>query len=255
MPSPWPALFRHEDNSLALLGVNIDHVATVRQARRAKVPDVLTAARAALTAGADSITVHLREDRRHIQDMDVARLSKEAGLRLNLEMAATEEMVRIARVTHPQSVCLVPEKRQELTTEGGLDVMGQMARVRGVCQKISAKGIKVSLFINADPNQVSAAKDAGADMVEIHTGGYAEAAGAVRAMELKKISDASALARRLGLVVNAGHGLDYENVGPVARLDGMNELNIGFSIIARALFVGLDSAVREMKALVSAGGS
>lgn len=255
MPSPWPASSRDEDNAVALLGVNIDHVATVRQARRAEVPDVLAAARAALAAGADSITVHLREDRRHIQDMDLARLSKETGLRLNLEMAATEEMVRIARVTHPHSVCLVPEKRQELTTEGGLDVMGQMARVRGACQKISAKGIKVSLFINPDPNQVSAAQDAGADMVEIHTGAYAEAAGAIRSMELKKMSDACALARRLGLVVNAGHGLDYDNVGPIVRIDGMNELNIGFSIIARALFVGLASAVREMKALVSAGGA
>ncbi len=230
--------------------MNIDHVATVRQARRATVPDVAAAARAALAAGADSITVHLREDRRHIQDTDVSRLSKETGLRLNLEMAATEEMVRIARVVHPHSVCLVPEKRQELTTEGGLDVTGQMARVRGVCQKIAAKGIKVSLFINADPAQVSAAKDAGADQVEIHTGAYADASGAVRSMELKKVLDACALARRLGLVVNAGHGLDYENVGPIARVDGMNELNIGFSIVARALFVGLESAVREMKALV-----
>ena len=240
---------------MALLGVNIDHVATVRQARRATVPDVVAAARAALAAGADSITVHLREDRRHIQDTDVSRLSKVTGLRLNLEMAATEEMVRIARVVHPDSVCLVPEKRQELTTEGGLDVTGQMVRVRGVCQKIAAKGIKVSLFINPDPAQVSAAKDAGANQVEIHTGAYAEASGAVRAMELKKVSEASALARKLGLVVNAGHGLDYDNVGPIARLDGMNELNIGFSIVARALFVGLDAAVREMKALVSAGGS
>ncbi len=235
--------------------MNIDHVATVRQARRSTAPDVVAAARAALAAGADSITVHLREDRRHIQDTDVSRLSKVTGLRLNLEMAATEEMVRIARVVHPDSVCLVPEKRQELTTEGGLDVTGQMVRVRGVCQKIAAKGIKVSLFINPDPAQVSAAKDAGANQVEIHTGAYAEASGAVRAMELKKVSEANALARKLGLVVNAGHGLDYDNVGPIARLDGMNELNIGFSIVARALFVGLDAAVREMKALVSAGGS
>ncbi|MBK8575305.1 MAG: pyridoxine 5'-phosphate synthase [Elusimicrobia bacterium] len=255
MPNPWPALFRGGDNSVALLGVNIDHVATVRQARRAKVPDVLFAARVALKAGADSITVHLREDRRHIQDMDLSRLSKETGLRLNLEMAATEEMVRIARVTHPHSVCLVPEKRQELTTEGGLDVMGQISRVRGAFQKISAKGIKVSLFIDADLNQVSAAKDAGVDMVEFHTGAFAEASGEVRAMELKKIVDASALARRFGLLVNAGHGLDYENVGPIARLEGINELNIGFAIIARALFVGLEPAVREMKTLVSGGGS
>lgn len=239
---------------MVLLGVNIDHVATVRQARRSTVPDVLGAAKAALAGGADSITVHLREDRRHIQDMDVSRLVKMKGLRLNLEMAATEEMVRIARVSHPDSVCLVPEKRQELTTEGGLDVMGQMARVRGVCQKISAKGIKVSLFISPDLDQVSAAKDAGADMVEIHTGAYADATAAARPSELKKVADAGALARRLGLVLNAGHGLDYQNVGPIARLEGLNELNIGFSIIARALFVGLESAVREMKALVAEGG-
>lgn len=255
MPSPWPALFEGGVSSVALLGVNIDHVATVRQARRAAAPDVLAAARAALAAGADSITVHLREDRRHIQDADVSRLSKVAGLRLNLEMAPTEEMVRIARVVHPESVCVVPEKRQELTTEGGLDVAGQMARVRGVCQKIAAKGINVSLFINPDPAQVAAAKDAGADRVEIHTGAYAAAAGAARAVELKKVSEAGALARRLGLVVNAGHGLDFENVGPIARLEGMNELNIGFSIIARAMFVGIETAVREMKALVSPGGN
>ena len=208
---------------MPLLGVNIDHVATVRQARRATVPDVLAAAHGALVGGADSITVHLREDRRHIQDMDVSRLVKTKGLRLNLEMAATEEMVRIARVTHPASVCLVPEKRQELTTEGGLDVAGQMARVRAACAKILAKGITVSLFISPDTEQVSAAKDAGATMVEIHTGAYADASGAERTVELKKIQEASALARRLGLGVNAGHGLDYENVGPIARLDGMNE--------------------------------
>jgi pyridoxine 5-phosphate synthase len=235
---------------MVLLGVNIDHVATVRQARRSTVPDVAEAARAALAAGADSITVHLREDRRHIQDMDVARLIKMKGLRLNLEMAATEEMVRIARVSRPDSVCLVPEKRQELTTEGGLDVVGQMSRVREACQKIIAKGIKVSLFINADSNQVSAAKDAGATMVEIHTGAYADASGVARTAELKKIQEASSLAQRLGLVVNAGHGLDYQNVGPIAGVEGMNELNIGFSIIARALFVGLESAVREMKSLL-----
>ena len=238
---------------MVLLGVNIDHVATVRQARRSTVPDVLGAAKAALAGGADSITVHLREDRRHIQDMDVSRLVKMKGLRLNLEMAATEEMVRIACVTRPASVCLVPEKRQELTTEGGLDVMGQMARVRGACRKISAKGIKVSLFISPDLDQVAAAKDAGADRVEIHTGAYADATVAVRAMELKKVADAGALARRVGLAVNAGHGLDYQNVGPIARIEGINELNIGFSVVARALFVGMETAVREMKTLVAGG--
>lgn len=251
MRRPWPAWFGIWDNFVTLLGVNIDHVATVRQARRARVPDMEAAARAVLAGGADSITVHLREDRRHIQDQDVSRLSKMAGLRLNLEMAATEEMVRIARVTRPDSVCLVPEHRQELTTEGGLDVVGQMARIRGVCRKISSKGINVSLFIGADPDQVSAAKDAGADSVEIHTGAYADASGSTKPSELKKISEASALARRLGLGVNAGHGLDYENVGPIAKLEGMHELNIGFSIIGRALFVGLESAVREMKTRIA----
>lgn len=239
---------------MPLLGVNIDHVATVRQARRSTVPDVVVAAQTVLAAGADSITVHLREDRRHIQDLDVSRLSKIKGLRLNLEMAATEEMVRIARVSHPASVCLVPEKRQELTTEGGLDVMGQIARIRSACGNISSKGIKVSLFISPDPDQVSAAKDAGADMVEIHTGAYADTAGEERSAELKKIQAASDLAQRVGLVVNAGHGLDYQNVGPVARLEGMHELNIGFSIIARAMFVGIETAVREMAALIGSAG-
>jgi pyridoxine 5-phosphate synthase len=235
---------------MPLLGVNIDHVATVRQARRASTPDVVAAARAALAGGADSITVHLREDRRHIQDQDVSRLSKMPGLRLNLEMAATEEMVRIARVSRPDSVCLVPEKRQELTTEGGLDVAGQMARVRAACQKVSDKGIHVSLFIAPDLDQVAAAKDAGADFIEIHTGAYAEATGPARAVELKKVQDAAAAALRLGLNVNAGHGLDYENVGSIARVPGLHELNIGFSIVGRALFVGLESAVREMKSLL-----
>lgn len=235
---------------MPLLGVNIDHVATVRQARRASTPDVVSAARAALTGGADSITVHLREDRRHILDQDVSRLSKMPGLRLNLEMAATEEMIRIARVSRPDSVCLVPEKRQELTTEGGLDVAGQMARVRAACQKISDKGIHVSLFIAPDVDQVAAAKDAGADFIEIHTGAYAHAKGPTQVLELKKVQDAAAAALRLGLKVNAGHGLDYENVGPVARVPGLHELNIGFSIVGRALFVGLESAVREMKALL-----
>ncbi|MBL8024025.1 MAG: pyridoxine 5'-phosphate synthase [Elusimicrobia bacterium] len=236
---------------MTLLGVNIDHVATVRQARRSTVPDVVAAAQVALASGADSITVHLREDRRHIQDMDVSRLSKIQGLRLNLEMAATEEMVRIASVLRPFSVCLVPERRQELTTEGGLDVMNQMARVRGVCQKISSKGIKVSLFIGPDLDQVTAAKDAGAHMVEIHTGTYADAPAEARGTALKKVEEAGLLAHRLGLVLNAGHGLDYQNVLPIATLDHMNELNIGFSIIARSLFVGLESAVREMKTLVA----
>ena len=232
------------------LGVNIDHVATLRQARRGESPDVVAAARAARAGGADSLTVHLREDRRHIQDKDVSLLRKEKGLRLNLEMAATEEMVRIARVIRPDSVCLVPEKRQELTTEGGLNVERELSRLREIVRKIKGKGIVVSLFIDPDPAQLQAAKDAGADWVELHTGAYAGAAGAARGAELAKIEKAGALALGLGLGLNAGHGLDYDNVGPVARLPRMQELNIGFSIIARALFVGLETAVREMKSLV-----
>jgi pyridoxine 5-phosphate synthase len=239
---------------MALLGVNIDHVATVRQARRADIPDVVEAARAARAGGADSITVHLREDRRHIQDQDVAALRGEKGLRLNLEMAATEEMSRIARVIRPDSVCLVPEHRQELTTEGGLDVAGGMVRIRAVCRRLSAKGITVSLFVDPSTEQIEAARDAGADWVEIHTGAYARARGEAREAERLKIEKAAALARRLGLGLNAGHGLDLENVGAIARLEGMRELNIGFSIIARALFVGLERAVREMKDAVAGGG-
>lgn len=234
------------------LGVNIDHVATLRQARRGESPDVVAAARAARAGGADSLTVHLREDRRHIQDKDVSLLRKEKGLRLNLEMAATEEMVRIARVVRPDSVCLVPEKRQELTTEGGLNVERELSRLREIVRKIKGKGIVVSLFIDPDPAQLQAAKDAGADWVELHTGAYAGAAGEARGAELAKIEKAGALALGLGLGLNAGHGLDYDNVGPVARLPRMQELNIGFSIIARALFSGLTAAVRDMKSLVSA---
>ncbi len=248
---------------MPFLGVNIDHVATLRQARRADVPDVVAAARAALCGGADSVTVHLREDRRHIQDKDVSRLRKENNLRLNLEMAATDEMVRIARVIRPDSVCLVPEKRQELTTEGGLNVERDLSRLRETCRKIKAKGIVANLFIDPDPDQVRAAKDAGADGVELHTGAYARAAaargrpglsegavGPARTAEFKKIEAAGALARSLGLGLNAGHGLDYDNVAAVAAVEGVRELNIGFSILARALFSGLENAVREMKTLV-----
>lgn len=222
----------------------------MRQARRARVPDVTAAARAALAGGADSVTVHLREDRRHIQDQDVSALAKEAGLRLNLEMAATDEMVRIARVIRPDSVCLVPEKRQELTTEGGLDVEGDLTRLREVIAKIKAKGTRVHVFVDPDPAQCSAARDAGADGVELHTGAYADSAPDLRTGALRRLHEAAVHAGSLGLRVNAGHGLDYDNVGPVAGLPGMHELNIGFSIVARALFVGLETAVREMKARI-----
>jgi pyridoxine 5-phosphate synthase len=214
---------------------------------------VTAAARAARDGGADSITVHLREDRRHIQDKDVAMVRKEPGLRLNLEMAATDEMVRIARVIRPDSVCLVPEKRQELTTEGGLNVARGLVRLRETTRRLRSAGIAVSLFIDPDEEQVRAAKDAGAEWVELHTGRYANAKPPERAGELAKIRSAGAAAALgLGLGLNAGHGLDYDNVGPVAGIDGLRELNIGFSIVARAVFVGLETAVREMKSLVSA---
>lgn len=237
---------------MVLLGVNIDHVATVRQARRAVVPSVVEAAQAALRGGADSITVHLREDRRHIQDADVGALKKILKTRLNLEMAATEEMVRIARVVHPHSVCLVPERRQELTTEGGLDAAGLSKKLRPAVEKLKTKGIVVSLFIAPDLRQVEAAHAAGAAAVELHTGAYARAATPdAQHDELKKIQAAAVRARELGMLLNAGHGLDTVNVGPVARIVGMHELNIGFSIVARALFVGLEQAVREMKKAIS----
>lgn len=231
-----------------LLGVNVDHVATLRQARGTRYPDPVMAAWVAEQSGADSITVHLREDRRHIQDRDVANLRKILKVRLNLEMAATLEMVRIARVIRPDSVCLVPEKRQELTTEGGLDVVEQLSRLKDATEKIKTKGISVSFFVAPDPEQIQAAKAAGADAVELHTGAYANARiGLPQGAELKKLSKGAEAARALGLLLNGGHGLDYQNVAPVAAIAGMNELNIGFSIIARAVFVGLETAVREMK--------
>lgn len=236
--------------TMPLLGVNIDHVATVRQARRGVVPDIMAAAQAAEKGGADSITVHLREDRRHIQDRDVANLRKVLKVRLNLEMAATLEMVRIARVIRPESVCFVPEKRQELTTEGGLDVVEQISRLKDATEKIKTKGISVSFFVDPDPAQIEAAKTAGADAVELHTGSYANARiGLPQGTELKKLLKGAETAKALGLLLNAGHGLDYQNVAPVAAIAGMNELNIGFAIIARAVFVGLETAVREMKEL------
>jgi pyridoxine 5-phosphate synthase len=239
---------------MPLLGVNIDHVATLRQARRLTVPDVLAAAQAAEAGGADSITVHLREDRRHIQDRDVAHLRRAIKTRLNLEMAPTADMVRIARLIRPHSVCLVPEKRQELTTEGGLDAAGQVDRLKEVADRVKAKGIVVSLFVDPDPAQVQAAKQAGADAVELHTGAYAGAKDPqAQAAELAKLSKAAETAVGLGLILNAGHGLGYDNVQPVAQIPGLHELNIGFLIIARAVFVGLTQAVREMKALVAKG--
>ncbi len=233
-----------------LLGVNIDHVATVRQARGTCYPSVVEAAALAEQAGADSITIHLREDRRHIQDADVLALCEGCETRINLEMAVTQEMLDIALLRNPSDVCLVPEKREELTTEGGLDVAGQAQSVRAAVKRLADAGIRVSLFIDPDPDQIQAAADSGAPVVELHTGTYAEADGDVQQAELARLHRACELAHSLGLQVNAGHGLHYQNVKPVARLPHMTELNIGHSIIARSIFVGLETAVREMHRLI-----
>jgi pyridoxine 5-phosphate synthase len=234
------------------LGVNIDHVATVRQARRARYPDPLYAALLAEEAGADSITLHLREDRRHIQDRDVTALREALQTRMNLEMAVTDEMIRIAQRVLPQDCCLVPESRQEVTTEGGLDVAGQGARVADAVQALGGAGIRVSLFIDPDPAQIEAAQRARAPVIELHTGRYADATGAARAREFERLGTAAALGARLGLVVNAGHGLNYHNVEPIAAIGEIVELNIGHAIVARAIMDGLPKAVRDMKALMRA---
>ncbi|MBT8062490.1 MAG: pyridoxine 5'-phosphate synthase [Xanthomonadales bacterium] len=239
-------------NSL-LLGVNIDHVATIRQARGTDYPSVLEAAAVAEQAGADAITVHLREDRRHIQDDEVEALCKQVSTRVNLEMAVTDEMLAIAEHNLPADVCLVPEKRQELTTEGGLDVLGQFTSVRAACLRLADAGIRVSLFIDPDRDQVQAARDCGAPVVELHTGAYADASGTNQAVELDRIADASAFGDQLGLQVNAGHGLHYTNVQPVVAIPQLVELNIGHAIVARALFIGLENAVREMRQLMDRG--
>ena len=234
------------------LGFNIDHVATLRQARRARSPDPVHAALTAEQAGADSITLHLREDRRHIQDRDVRVLRPLLQTHMNLEMAVTEEMLAIAVELRPADCCLVPEKRAELTTEGGLDVAAQAARVSGACATLAAAGIRVALFIDPDRAQVEAAARSGAPAVELHTGAYAEASGAQRATELERLRAAARLAAHLGLTVHAGHGLDYHNVQPVAAVAEIVELNIGHAIVARAVFAGLAAAVRDMKALMQA---
>ncbi len=233
------------------LGVNIDHIATLRQARKTRYPSPVEAALMAETAGADSITLHLREDRRHIQDADVAILRQALKTRMNLEMAVTDEMLAIACTTQPQDVCLVPEKREELTTEGGLDVAGQQARIQSACARLADAGIRVSLFIDADPVQLDAARAVGAPVVEIHTGAYADAVSdAARVVEFERIRKAVAYGRSIGLTVNAGHGLTYHNVQPIAALPGIHELNIGHAIVAQALFVGWKDAVAEMKRLM-----
>jgi len=236
---------------MAKLGVNIDHVATLRQARFTTYPDVIEAAKICEKSGADGITVHLREDRRHIQERDVYLLRKIVRTKLNLEMALSDEIVEFALKVVPDEVCIVPERRRELTTEGGLDAWGEKGRLAGVVRRLKKKGILVSLFINAEPKQVRAAKEVGANCVELHTGAYAEAKSEKsRLRELKKLKQAGKLAVELGLRLNAGHGLNYDNVRPVARIPGVGDLNIGHSIISRSVFVGLAQAVREMKRLI-----
>ena len=234
-----------------LLGVNIDHVATLRQARGGRSPDPLHAALVAEQWGADSITLHLREDRRHIQDRDVRAMRGALQTRMNLEIAATAEMIRIALEVLPADVCLVPEKRTEVTTEGGLDVAGQVGAIADACRRLAAGGIRVSLFIDPDSEQVDAAAQAGAPAVELHTGAYAEARGPDRARELARLADAARRAAAVGIVVNAGHGLDYHNVQPVAAIPEIVELNIGHAIVSRAVMSGFGPAVAEMKRLMT----
>jgi pyridoxine 5-phosphate synthase len=239
-----------------LLGVNIDHVATLRQARGTRYPDPIQAAIAAESAGADSITLHLREDRRHIQERDVRMLRDILQTRMNLEMAVTDEMLEIALQLHPEDCCLVPERREELTTEGGLDVAGQLPRIRDACKRLAEAGIRVSLFIDADPDQIDAAAASGAPCIEIHTGHFADAApGLAQTEELARIVEAVRLGEQAGLTVHAGHGLHYHNVQKIAAISGIRELNIGHAIIARALFAGLENAVAEMKRLMMAARS
>lgn len=234
-----------------LLGVNVDHVATLRQARGTRYPDPVQAAMVAEEAGADGITVHLREDRRHIQERDVRVMMETLQTRMNLEMAVTDEMVQFALAIGPAHCCLVPEKREELTTEGGLDVAGQFDRVKDAVARLSAAGIEVSLFIDADPAQIQAAQRCGASVIEIHTGAFADAeTESEQQAELERIKLGVVLGNQLGLVVNAGHGLNYHNVEPIAAIAGINELNIGHGIMARAIFTGLGEAVREMKSIM-----
>lgn len=234
-----------------LLGVNIDHIATLRQARGGRDPEPVKAALLCEQAGADSITIHLREDRRHIQDEDVGLLRRLMRTPMNFEMAVTEEMLAIAGQVKPEHVCLVPETAEELTTEGGLDVAGQEARIASAVERLQRAGCEVSIFLDADEQQILAVKRVGATTIELHTGHYAAAATAQQQLlELEKIRKAAAFAQKQGLTVNAGHGLNYQNVEAIAAIPGINELNIGHAIVAHALFVGLENAVAEMKALM-----
>ena len=239
-----------------LLGVNIDHIATLRQARGTRYPDPVKAALDAEEAGADGITVHLREDRRHIQDRDVRLLAEVLQTRMNFEMGVTEEMLAFAERIRPAHACFVPETRQELTTEGGLDVLGQEARIQAAVGRLAAQGCEVSLFIDADPRQIEAAARIGAPAIELHTGRYADAqTPAQLAVELARLRDGVACGLAHGLIVNAGHGLHYHNAEAVAAIPGINELNIGHAIVAHALFVGFKAAVAEMKQLIVAAAA
>lgn len=237
-----------------ILGVNVDHVATIRQARRGIEPDPVMAATLAILGGADGITVHLREDRRHIQDRDLRLLKEFVPIELNLEMAATKEMIGIALAIRPDLVTLVPEKRQELTTEGGLDVRDQKRQVQRAIEKLRPAHIPVSLFIDPDRETILLSKEIGADMVEIHTGCYADAKGREKEDELARVVKAVETALDTGLLVNAGHGLNYVNVGRIAAIPGLRGLYIGHSIVSRAVLVGMERAVREMKELITKGG-
>ncbi|OGV50148.1 MAG: pyridoxine 5'-phosphate synthase [Lentisphaerae bacterium GWF2_52_8] len=231
------------------LGVNVDHVATLRQARRALLPDPVVAALLCEAAGAHGITAHLREDRRHIQDEDMRRLAAKVQ-RLNMEMAVTPEMIKIASKLKPEHCCLVPEKRQELTTEGGLDALASIKTLKPAVATLQKAGIVVSIFIDPDMDQLSAAAESGAEYVELHTGPYSNNSGAVRKKELRRLVKAAEHARQLGLRVNAGHGIDYENIAGILEIPHLEELNIGHSIIARAVIIGIEPAVRDMLALI-----
>lgn len=232
------------------LGVNIDHVATVRNARGGDNPDPVRAARLAEKAGADGITAHLREDRRHISDDDIARLSRELEIPLNLEMAATDEMLAIAVKARPHAACIVPEKREERTTEGGIDAAGHFARLKPVVSALAGAGIRVSLFIEPDHRQIDAARSLGAPVVELHTGAYANAAGSAREALLHKIRDAAVYGTSIGLEIHAGHGLTFDNVQPIAALAEIRELNIGHFLIGEAIFVGLVDSIQKMRRLM-----
>lgn len=235
---------------MAKLGVNVDHIATLRQARGGKFPDPVFAAGICERAGCDSIVAHLREDRRHINDNDVRRFKKEVKTRFNLEMSIAPAIVEIACRVKPHQATLVPERRQELTTEGGLDIAANKSRIKKAVRRLSGAGIEVSLFIDPDISQIRAAPLVGAKIIELHTGRYADSKGARQKRELEKIVKAADFAESLGLTVNAGHGLDYDNVKPIAEIGGVYELNIGYSIICRSVFAGLDGAVRQMLELI-----